>query len=153
MIISGGLFGGFINCVLFDKVLRFPSKEFDSHHRPIYMLGSLGPILLGVAASLLAWGFGVGQMNNFKNELALLFLSGIGGGSFITNLMQKQQIGIQKQQIGIQNQQINVEKVKSTAAIHVAKATVNQLREVRQKASEKKRTLRSRATIHTQTRR
>ncbi|MDD5269265.1 MAG: hypothetical protein PHO08_19480 [Methylococcales bacterium] len=95
-IVVCGFMGGLTNCILFNT-LELPYRETSVNGRSVLRFGSLGPLLLGVAASFLTWGFGVESMSNASNKWALLFLSGIGGASVIINYMQKNKIEIEKQ--------------------------------------------------------
>lgn len=101
IIIGCGFFGGLLNCVLFDGGLRPPYPEMLADGKKIYRPGSLGPLFLGIGASFLTWGFGIGGMIDLGNKMALLVLSGVGGGSVIINLTQKYDMGLERKKVEV----------------------------------------------------
>ena len=97
-----GALGGVLNCVLFEKGFVWPSKDVSDVKRMRYDPGFVGNLLLGMGASLIIWGLGA---KDFPAErmVAVCVLSGIGGGSLITSLLQKNQLEVAESKVQVLN--------------------------------------------------
>lgn len=94
LIIFCGLFGGGLNCILGEQGILMPSK-YKENDKTIIIPGFFGNLALGVGASFVIWGLGACDFDLHK-KLAVCMLSAIGGGSILTNMLQKREIGLIK---------------------------------------------------------
>jgi len=82
-----GALGGLINCVLFKGGFTLP-KLISDEGQLLWRPGFLGNIVIGAAAGFLIDAFIASELGG-KKEIALVFLSGIGGGNVLISLLQQ----------------------------------------------------------------
>jgi uncharacterized membrane protein YeaQ/YmgE (transglycosylase-associated protein family) len=81
-----GAFGGLLNSLLVDAGFRLPSRDRDNPD--VWKAGFLGNVLLGVGAALATYLIGTSDLDRTR-ALGIAFISGIGGGSVLTALVQR----------------------------------------------------------------
>jgi uncharacterized membrane protein YeaQ/YmgE (transglycosylase-associated protein family) len=86
LVLALGAFGGLLNSLLVDAGFRLPSRDADNPD--IWSPGFLGNVLLGLGAALATYLIGASELDRSR-ALGIAFISGVGGGSVLTALVQR----------------------------------------------------------------
>ena len=92
IVILCGALGGLINSLLTENGFTYPSTVQLENGKKRWEPGVYGIIILGIAASVIFFGFVGSPALPMWKKIATALLAGIGGGSIITTFMQQQQL-------------------------------------------------------------
>lgn len=110
-----GALGGFGNGLLINGGLVAPRKVPRPGKNPVLELGTISSLLIGALSGIGAyWVLALDPMN-VRKDWGIIFITGLGGDSFLSNLMQKREATTQSE-IADQFQQV-VKKELSQADI------------------------------------
>ncbi len=132
-----GLIGGIVNCILSSQGFVKPGIN-KINGKTTYELGFFGPIILGGAASLLVYCLGANEIPSTTKIYGICFLSGIGGGSLIKNLLEQNKIKSQQKEISLTNTKMESVTKEYTTLIKEYLNIKNEIGEIIKNISTKK---------------
>jgi hypothetical protein len=91
-----GALGGFANGLIINSGLVAPRWIVRPHNKPVLELGTLASLLIGALSGLGAyWVLALDLA--IRKDWGILFITGLGGDSFLSNLIQKREASTQSE--------------------------------------------------------